>query len=68
MINQEQPEGPLTNEAEILTESGITLGRDGLDIRLGRHLRLHISLQLLIWLITISFGAGAGSVISYLRK
>jgi hypothetical protein len=68
MINQEQPEGPPANEAEILVDSGITLGRDGLDIRLGHHLHLHLSLQLLIWLVTISFGAGAGSVVSYLHK
>jgi hypothetical protein len=68
MINQEQAEGPHASEAELLKESGITLGRDGLDIRLGRHLHLHVSLQLLIWLIMISFGAGVGSVMSYLRK
>lgn len=68
MINEEQPEGPHVNEAEVRADSGITLGRDGLDIRLGRHLRLHISLQLLSWLIMISFGVGASSVVSYLHQ
>jgi hypothetical protein len=68
MINQEPPGEPLTAGTDALRDSCVRLGREGLDVRAGRHLYLHISLQLLMWLITISFGAGAGSVISYLQK
>jgi hypothetical protein len=47
--------------------SGVSLGRDGLIVRAGRHLYLHVSLQLLGWITALCGGAGVGGWIGLFR-
>ncbi|MFB7248336.1 hypothetical protein ACFCYX_38485 [Streptomyces populi] len=45
----------------------LTLGRQGLELRAGRHLHLSVSLVLLAWLLTVSGAASVLPLLEHLR-
>ena len=58
MITQKPSENGAGGSGEERPAWDFRLDRTGLEVRAGRHLRLHVSLALLLWFIAAAAGLG----------